>query len=102
MVFDFPPECCSPSPESAPWVQMELDAATILKISGKVQKIIPVKIEEFGELPATLSSLCWEDFSSQPYSAAFKRVWNSIFDVDVRPPLGRPRMLPKNQRRSEE
>jgi hypothetical protein len=33
----------------------------------------------------------WEDFSNQPYEAALKRVLDTIFDVDVRPPLGKPR-----------
>ena len=71
-----------------PWVQTELDSATIRKLNGKVRKIIPVKVEDCGELPPTLGSLCWEDFSNQPYNLAFKRVFNSIFGVDVRPPLG--------------
>jgi len=73
-----------------PWVRTELDAATIRKLGGKVRKIIPVKIEDCGDLPPTLASLCWEDFSNQPYEAALKRVLDSIFEVDVRPPLGQP------------
>jgi len=73
-----------------PWVQKELDAATVRNIGGKVRKIVPVKIEECGDLPPTLASLCWEDFSNQPYEAALKRVLDSIFGVDVRPPLGNP------------
>jgi hypothetical protein len=75
-----------------PWVQKELDAATVRNIAGKVRKIIPIKIEDCGDLPATLGSLCWEDFSNQPYDAALKRVLDSIFGVDVRPPLGQPPM----------
>lgn len=74
---------------SRPWVQTELDAATIGKLNGKVRKIIPIKIEDCGDLPPTLGSLCWEDFSARPYDAALKSVLDSIFDVDVRPPLGR-------------
>lgn len=73
-----------------PWVQTELDAATVRKLKGNVRKIIPVKIEDCGDLPPTLASLCWEDFSSQPYEAALKRVLDSIFEVDVRPPLRKP------------
>ncbi len=73
-----------------PWVQTELDAATIRKLNGKVRKIIPVKIENCGDLPPTLASLCWEDFSNQPYEAAFKRVKDSIFEIDSRPPLRKP------------
>ena len=75
---------------SRPWVQTELDAATTGKILGKVRKIIPVKIEDCGDLPPTLASLCWEDFSNQPYEAALKRVLDSIFERDIRPPLGAP------------
>ncbi|HEY6391558.1 MAG TPA: toll/interleukin-1 receptor domain-containing protein [Bryobacteraceae bacterium] len=71
-----------------PWVQTELDAATIRQLNGKVRKIIPIKIEDCGDLPPMLGSLCWEDFSTQPYSAALKRVVDSVLNVDVRPPLG--------------
>jgi hypothetical protein len=75
-----------------PWVQTELDAATVRKLNGNVRKIIPVKIEDCGDLPPTLASLCWEDFSNQPYEAALNRVLTSIFEVDVRPPLGKPQI----------
>jgi hypothetical protein len=78
----------SKSSITRPWVQKELDAATVRNIGGKVRKIIPVKIEDCGDLPPTLGSLCWEDFSSQPYDAALKRVLDSIFERDVRPSLG--------------
>ncbi len=76
---------------SRPWVQTELDAATVGKLNGKVRKIIPIKIEDCGDLPPTLSSLCWEDFSNQPYHSALERVLDSILEVDVRPPLGKLR-----------
>ena len=72
-----------------PWVQIELDAATIRKLNGKVRKIIPVKIEDCGGLPPTLAALLWEDFSIQLYESALNRVLDSIFEVDVRPPLGK-------------
>jgi TIR domain len=73
-----------------PWVQTELDAATVGKLTGKVRKIIPIKIEDCGILPPTLASLCWEDFSTRPYRSALQRVLDSIFDRDVRPALGSP------------
>lgn len=73
-----------------PWVRTELDAATIRKLNGRVRKIIPIKIEDCGELPPILASLCWEDFSNQPYEAALMRVLDGIFDTDARPPLGKP------------
>ena len=83
-----------------PWVKTELDAATMRKNSGKVRKIIPIKIDDCGDLRPTLASLCWEDFSNQPYEAALKRVLDSIFEVDVRPPLGnRPKPTRPDQRR---
>jgi hypothetical protein len=72
-----------------PWVKTELDAATVGKINGKVRKIIPVKIDDCGDLPPIITSLCWEDFSNQPYESALNRVLESIFEVDVRPPLGK-------------
>jgi hypothetical protein len=78
----------SKSSITRPWVQKELDAATVRNIGGKVRKIIPIKIGDCGDLPPTLGSLCWEDFSNQPYEAALKRVLDSIFERDVRPPLG--------------
>jgi hypothetical protein len=81
-----------------PWVQTELAAATVRKQSGKVRKIIPVKIQDCGDLPSTLASLLWEDFSNQPYDLAFGRVHDSIFGVDVRPPLGKPR-TPRGEER---
>jgi|SRR5579871_64575 len=71
-----------------PWVQTELDAATVRKLDGKVQKIIPIKIDDCGELPPTLGSLLWEDFSKKPYGVAFRGVLNSIFRVETKPPLG--------------
>jgi hypothetical protein len=73
-----------------PWVHTELEAATMRKNSGKVRKIIPIKIDDSGDLRPTLASLCWEDFSNQPYDKALKRVLESIFEIDVRPPLGKP------------
>ena len=75
---------------SRPWVQAELDAATIGKLNGRVRRIIPIKIEDCGDLPPTLASLCWEDFSSQSYHSALKRVLYSVFEIDDRPPLGSP------------
>ena len=71
-----------------PWVQKELDAATMRNISGRVQKIIPIKIENCGNLPPTLGSLCWEDFSIKPYELAIERILHSILGIDGMPPLG--------------
>jgi hypothetical protein len=73
-----------------PWVKTELDAATVRVISGSVRKIIPVRIEDCGEIPPILGSLLWEDFTSQPYESALNRVIRSIYGIDDRPPLGKP------------
>jgi hypothetical protein len=75
---------------NGPWVHKELDAATVRNIGGNVRKIIPVRIEDCGDLPPGLASLCWEDFSNQPYDAAVKRVLESIFDIDLKPRIGSP------------
>jgi hypothetical protein len=71
-----------------PWVQTELDAATVRKLDGKVQKIIPIKIDDCGDLPPILGSLMWEDFSTKPYDIALKGVLNSVLAVETKPPLG--------------
>jgi hypothetical protein len=73
----------------APWVQNELQAASARKVSGKVRKIIPITIDDCDDFPPMIESLCREDFAKQPYEVALKRVLDSIFDVDVRPQLGK-------------
>jgi hypothetical protein len=73
---------------NAPWVQTELQAATVRKLSGKVRKIIPITVDDCDDFPPIIDSLCREDFANQPYESALKRVLDSIFDVDVRPQLG--------------
>ena len=78
----------SQSSLSRPWVQTELDIATDMKLNSRIRKIIPLKIQECDNLPLFLRTLCWEDFTNQPYELALKRVLDSIFDVDVRPQLG--------------
>lgn len=78
----------SKSSINRPWIKAELDAATIRKLSGKVRKILPIKIDDCGDLPPTLASLCWEDFSKQPYERALQKVLEGIFELDPRPPLG--------------
>ncbi len=72
-----------------PWVKMELGAAIARIANGKIRRIIPVRLDDCSDLPSTISSLRSEDFSNEPYDSALKRVLDSIFDVDVRPPLGK-------------
>jgi len=76
-----------------PWVQMELDAATSKKANGTLRKIIPLKLDDCN-LPPIIGGLCWEDFSNQPYESGLQRVLESIFDVDVRPPLASIPQMP--------
>jgi hypothetical protein len=77
-----------------PWVQTELDAATVRKLDGKVQQIIPIKIDACGDLPPMLGSLLWEDFSTKRYDLALTGVLHSIFSVETKPPLGNIPELP--------
>src|ERR1017187_3642987 len=51
---------------------------------------LTLTIEDCGDLPPTLAALLWEDFSRQDYEVALKRVLDSIFEADLRPPLGKP------------
>jgi hypothetical protein len=71
-----------------PWVRAELDAATARKNSGRIRKIIPIKIEECDDIPPILGSLCWKDFSNQPHESAFKRIIDSIFELSEKPLIG--------------
>lgn len=68
------------------WVHTELDAATVRKLDGKIRKIIPIKIDDCGELPPILGSLLLEDFSAEPYETALNRVLDSIFVVETKAP----------------
>lgn len=73
----------------AVWVKTELQAAITRKLDGKVRKIIPIKIDDCDQFPPIIGSLYREDFTTQSYEAALKRVVNSIFGVDERPALGK-------------
>jgi hypothetical protein len=75
----------------APWVQTELQAAIARKVNGKLRKIIPITIDDCHDFPPIIDALCREDFANQPYESALKRVLDSIFEVDVRPQLGKRR-----------
>jgi hypothetical protein len=76
----------SESSLSRPWVLTELYAALVRQNNGYIRKIIPVKIEEYGRLPALFEPLLVTDFTTQPYEAAIGRVIETIFVVDPYPP----------------
>jgi len=62
-----------------PWVLTELNTAIVRLQSGKIRKIIPVRIEECGDLPALLAPYLVQDFHNQPRERALDRVVDSIF-----------------------
>jgi hypothetical protein len=70
-----------------PWVQTELDAAVELKTKGKLKKIIPVKLDDC-DAPTTIGGLLCVDLSNQDYQQGPQRLTESIFDIDLKPPLG--------------
>jgi hypothetical protein len=81
-----------------PWVQAELEIAVERRNSGRIRKIIPIMIEQCDDIPLIIRSICWEDFTSQHYDSALKRVLDSIFEVDLRPRLGKQPAKQKDER----
>jgi hypothetical protein len=70
-----------------PWVQTELDAAIELKTKGKLKKIIPVKLDDC-DAPTTIGGLLFVDLSLQDFKHGLQRITESIFDIDLKPPIG--------------
>jgi hypothetical protein len=77
----------SSSSMSRPWVETELYAALVRQQKGKIRRIIPVKIEEYGSLPAIFEPLLEADFSGQRYEAAKQQVIESILAVNPPTPV---------------
>lgn len=71
----------------SPWVQTELETAITQKMVGKVQKIIPIKIDDCDRCPPIIGSLNRVNFTTKSYQLALNDVVNSILDVDLRPPV---------------
>jgi len=69
----------SKSSLSRAWVQTELYAALVRQQSGNLRKIIPVKIEKHGRLPAIFEPLHVEDLSPEHYIQGLTRVLDSLF-----------------------
>ncbi|HXS94144.1 MAG TPA: toll/interleukin-1 receptor domain-containing protein [Candidatus Limnocylindrales bacterium] len=72
---------------SSPWVQAELETAIGRKMAGKVQKIIPIKIDDCDKCPPMIGSLNRVTFTPETYELRLKDVVNSILDVELKPPV---------------
>jgi hypothetical protein len=77
----------SKSSIASPYVKVEIDSAISRRAGGGIKKIIPVKLDGTNP-PTILSGLLWVDFASREYDAAMKEITDSIFDKDLRTPLG--------------
>jgi len=77
----------SPASIKSEWVQIELDAAMVLRISGKC-RLIPVLLNvEQDSIPATLRGLVWASLRS--YDDGLRQIISVCHDVSRKPPLGR-------------
>src|SRR2546427_7803618 len=67
-----------------PWVQEELDAALVLRISNSM-KVIPIRIDDV-EVPVPLKATAWLDMSpSADFEREFKKLLQAIFEVREKP-----------------
>jgi hypothetical protein len=70
------------------WVQTELDAGMVNRISGKC-RLIPVLLGVTNEeIPSTLRGLIW--VTLDPYDDGLRRLIDVCHDVSRKPPLGSP------------
>lgn len=70
-----------------PWVREELNAAFVKRISNGI-KLIPVIIDDC-VVPEGLKSTLWEPIADlSAYDSSFDRIVASIYDADLKPPLG--------------
>jgi hypothetical protein len=72
-----------------PWVQEELDAALVRRISGLCRKIIPVVLDDC-EMPPFVASSLWLDMRDYQYEVGLSELLKSVFDIKTKPPLGSP------------
>ncbi|MBF0550667.1 MAG: toll/interleukin-1 receptor domain-containing protein [Deltaproteobacteria bacterium] len=66
---------------SRPWVQTELYAALFRQNNGNIRMIIPVKIEEYGSVPAIFAPLHVEDLSDSHYTRGLSRLLDSVLGL---------------------
>ena len=71
---------------SKPWVQEELAAGVIRKISGKC-RLIPIRLDEV-EVPASLTHLIWIPVPGRSIEAVAAEVVKVLYNVSIKPPLG--------------
>ena len=70
-----------------PWVQEELNAGFVKRVSNKC-KVIPIVLDDC-KVPECLQSTIWEkieDYNS--YDESLRRILNSIFSLSDKPSLG--------------
>lgn len=78
----------TPASLKSEWVQTELDAALVKRISGAC-RLIPILLGiGADEVPATLRGLKW--VQSEPYEEGLRHLLEACHDVSTKPPLGRP------------
>jgi hypothetical protein len=74
-----------------PWVREELDAAVVRRIeSDGERRVMPVVLDDDVEVPAPLRHLLWESVPRDGLEGVTRRVVDTLFRRDVRPPLGAP------------
>lgn len=68
------------------WVQTELDAGMVNRISGKC-RLIPIILGLSGDqVPATLRGVVW--VSLEPYDDGLRKLIDVCHDLSIKPPLG--------------
>lgn len=74
-----------------PWVREELDAAVVRRIeSDGERRVMPIVLDDDVEVPAPLRHLLWESVPRDGLEGVTRRVVDTLFRRDVRPPLGAP------------
>lgn len=72
-----------------PWVREELNASVVNRIT-RGTKLIPVVIDECA-VPESLRTTIWQKVDNlEDYSQSLQRILSAIFDVNDKPPIGRP------------
>jgi hypothetical protein len=71
------------------WVRRELNAALIRRIQDNA-RLIPVRLDD-SQVPPLIQDLHW--ISLTDYQAGFQNLVDDIFERDLRPPLGEPKIV---------
>ena len=78
----------TPASLKSEWVQTELDAGLVRKISGACRLIPILSGIAADEVPATLRGLKWVQL--EPYEGGLRQFVEVCHDVSIKPPLGAP------------